>query len=103
MQMRASFKKIVAGSTAALILAIGLTATATPASAWGYRYGGYWGHPGWGWGPAVGLGVLGGVAAGAIIASQGPYYGPGPYNCTRMRPIYDAYGHYIGRQPVNVC
>jgi hypothetical protein len=102
MQMRASFKKIVAGSVAALVFAVALTASATPASAWGYRYGGYWGHSGWG--PAVGLGILGGVAAGAIIASQGPYYGPGPYyGCTRMRPIYDAYGHYIGRQPVNVC
>jgi hypothetical protein len=88
--MRASLKKTVAGSLAALVLALGVTAAATPASAWGYRHGGYWG-------PGIGLGVAG-LAVGAIIASQTPYYG-----CTRWRPIYDAYGNYIGRRPVNVC
>ena len=96
--MRASLKKTVAGIMAAAVLALGVTASATPASAWGYRHGGYWG-------PAVGFGILGGLAAGAIIASQGPYYGPGPgyYGCTRWRPTYDAWGNYMGQRPVNVC
>jgi hypothetical protein len=97
--MRASVKKIVAGSLAALVLAAGVTAASTPASAdpWGWRH-----HRGY-WGPAVGLGIAG-LAAGAIIASQGPYYnGDGYDDCTRWRPAYDAWGRYIGRRPVNVC
>jgi hypothetical protein len=43
------------------------------------------------------------------------YYGGYPYydnsydndysydDCTEYRPVYDRYGHYLGRRPVNVC
>jgi hypothetical protein len=67
--------------------------------------GGHW-HGG-GWGPAaVGLGVLG-LAAGAAIAAQpGPDYdGPDPNDdgCQAYRPVYDAYGNFMGRRLVNVC
>jgi hypothetical protein len=87
---------MVAGSVAALVLALGVAA-ASPASAdpyWSHHHRGYWG-------PAVGLGIVG-LAAGAIIASQGPYYDGGD-DCTRWRPVYDAWGRYLGRRPVNVC
>jgi len=105
--MRASLKKTITGAMAAVVLALGVTASATPASAWGCRGGGCWG-------PAVGLGIAG-LAAGAIIASQRPYGYPGYYgyrgyygyagydDCTRWRPTYDAWGRYVGRRPVNVC
>jgi hypothetical protein len=74
------------------------------------------------WGPAVGLGILGGVAAGAIIggaiANSGPgYYGPAyvvqpgyvpyegyyagpPTGCPggywARVPVYDPYGNVVG-------
>jgi hypothetical protein len=38
-----------------------------------------------------------------------PYYDSGYDNdysyddCTEYRPVYDRYGHYLGRRPVNVC
>jgi hypothetical protein len=62
---------------------------------------------GWG-GPAV----IGGLAAGALLAA--PYYYGGYGNgygygygygntCTGYSPMYDAYGNYIGQQLVNVC
>jgi len=99
--MRASLKKTVAGSLAALVLAAGVTLASAPASAdpyWGWHHH----HHGY-WGPAIGLGIAG-LAAGAIIASQGPYYGGYEYDdCTRWRPTYDAWGRYVGRRPVNVC
>ena len=55
-------------------------------------HGGGW-HGGWG-GPAV----VGGLAAGALLAA--PYYGG---SCYAYRPTYDAYGNYLGQQPVNMC
>jgi hypothetical protein len=70
------------------------------------------------WGPAVGLGILGGVAAGAIIGSAaagawGPgyvaqpgyvaypaYYGGAPVGCPggywARVPVYDPYGNVVG-------
>jgi hypothetical protein len=51
-----------------------------------------------GWGPVAALGVAG-LVAGAIVASQGPYYN----DCTGYRPVYDGYGNYVGQRPVNVC
>lgn len=70
------------------------------------------------WGPAVGLGILGGVAAGAIIGgaianSYGPayvvqpgyvpyegYYGGPPVGCPggywARVPVYDPYGNVVG-------
>ena len=64
-------------------------------------------------GCGVAAGVIGGLAAGAIIAgaarpySYGPAYaygpGPGPYPCVRRRAVYDAYGNFAGYRPVRVC
>ena len=85
-------KKTVAAGLAALTLG-----TATVATSW-WRYG---------WGAPVAAGVLGGLAAGAIIGSAArPYgygYGPGAYPCVRRRPVYDAYGNFAGYRPVRVC
>ena len=112
--MNAFLKKSAVAAVAALTLGLGTVAATTPVEAAGWAWHGGWGR-GWGWGPAVGLGVVGGAVAGAAIASNGPYYGyygpyygPGPYaapppNCTAYRPVYDAYGHYLGRRPVDVC
>ena len=108
-------KKTVIASLAALTLGIAAVSAASPAAAAGpayYGHGGYHGgyHGGWhggrGWGPAVGLGIIGGLAAGAIVASQAPYYGAPAYyddGCIRYRPVYDQWGQYMGRRPVNVC
>jgi hypothetical protein len=92
--MRANLKKTIAASLAALTLGLAVVGSTTPASAHYFPHGGYY-HGGHGyWGPGLALGVFG-LAAGAIVASQ--------YDCVRYRPIYDAYGNFIGRQPVNVC
>jgi hypothetical protein len=126
--MSASLKRTVVGSLAALAIGVSAMGMTTPAFAQIYHPptspghgpavhgggGGHWhggggGHwHGGGWGPAaVGLGVLG-LAAGAAIAAQpGPDYedGPGPYDdgCQAYRPVYDAYGNFMGRRLVNVC
>jgi hypothetical protein len=127
--MRASLRKSVVGSLAALALGISTVAAVAPASAqtqgqssWkngqpnvphgpggnhmgGGNGGGHWHHDhdgGWG-AAAVGLGVLG-LAAGAAAASQGPYYEDQPDpGCTEYHDVYDAYGNYRGRRLVNVC
>jgi hypothetical protein len=114
--MRLNFKKSIAVTVAALTLTVGLAATSQ--SAFAGPPGPIWHHPGyygghyrggW-WGPAIGLGIVGGLVAGAAIANSGPYYGPGPgpgpyygNQCWQPRPMYDAWGRYIGTQPVNVC
>jgi hypothetical protein len=88
---------------------IGLTfaATTTDASA-------YW-RRGWGWGPGIAAGVVGGaIIAGAIVASRPagyvvypgyaqPLYGPGCYWTSQA--AYDPYGRVVGYtgQPVQVC
>jgi hypothetical protein len=117
--MSASMKRTVVGSLAALaIVAASVGASAAPwppgkggggggaphmhnGGNWhgGGGGGGHW-HGG-GWAPAaVGLGILG-LAAGAAAASQEePGYGDG---CMAYRPVYDGYGNYMGRRPVNVC
>jgi hypothetical protein len=46
---------------------------------------------GWRWGPAIGLGIAGGIVAGAVIANSGPYE-----RCGWLRQ-YDRYGNYMGR------
>ncbi len=98
-----AIKNIVAAGLAALTLGTATISTATPAAAW-YRYG---------WGAPVAAGVIGGLAAGAIIAGAtrpygyGPAYAygpsPGPYPCVRRRAVYDAYGNFAGYRPVRVC
>ena len=45
---------------------------------------------GWRWGPAIGLGIAGGIVAGAVIANSGPE------RCGWLRQ-YDRYGNYMGR------
>ena len=101
--MNATLKKTAVAAVAALALAGGVAVSTTSPAAAQYRH---W-HHGGGWGPAVGLGILGGAIAGAAIANSGPYYGPGPYygydDCWRPRPMYDAWGRYIGTRNVNVC
>ena len=47
------------------------------------------------WGPAIGLGIAGGLIAGAVIANSGPYE-----RCGWLRR-YDRWGNYMGR--VWVC
>jgi hypothetical protein len=107
--MFVSLKKTIAGSLAALTVGLALAGAAAPASAQPLYHGGMHGgmHGGWhgghgfggrGWGPVAALGVAG-LVAGAIVASQGPYYN----DCTGYRPVYDGYGNYVGQRPVNVC
>ena len=64
---------------------------------------------------AIAGGLLGGVAAGAIISGAGPGYGPAPGyyapepaygpppGCLSRAPVYDAYGNFAGYRPVRVC
>lgn len=99
-------RKTITGAVAALTLVGALAGTTAPAAAW------Y--HHGWG-GPAA-VGLLGGLAAGAIIGgATRPYYGGGypgygygpepayePCYLTR-RPVYDAYGEFAGYRRVRVC
>jgi len=115
--MNGSVKKVAIAAVAALALGAGVASMSTPAAAgppghvWhqGGYYGGHW-RGGW-WGPAVGLGIVGGLVAGAAIANSGPYYGPGPGygpgpygdSCWQPRPMYDAWGRYVGSRTVNVC
>jgi hypothetical protein len=117
--MRNTISRTMIAGLAGLALAGSGVATAEPASAavWhgggGFHGGGAWhggggwhgggrgwhGGGGW-WGPAV----VGGLAAGALLAA--PYYGYGygyGNSCTAYSPVYDAYGNYIGQQLVNVC
>ncbi len=63
-----------------------------------------------GWRRVGGPAVLGGLAAGALLAAPYAYgYGYGPYGyggyggCTSYQPMYDAYGNYVGQQLVNAC
>lgn len=44
--------------------------TASPANAW---------RGGWGWGPGLAAGLVGGAIVGGAIASSPYYYGPGYY------------------------
>jgi len=85
--MRATVAKSIALSMAALTLSLGMAATPTPAAAHPH-----WAHPGF-FAAAIGLGVL-----GAIAASE---YAGDP--CVQYRPTYDRWGNYIGRRAVNVC
>ena len=100
-------KRIAAGARAALTLAGGALAYASPAAAQPWR--GYH-HGGWGPGAAVGAGLLG-LAVGAAIVDHPRPYGYGPY----YAPAYDGPGYYGCRttmrwnpywgdyQPVRAC
>jgi len=100
-------RKTIVSLLGAATIAAMVAAPTTEASAW-------W-RGGWGWGPGIAAGVVGGaVIAGAIIASRPPgyvvyegyaqpVYGPGCYWASR--PIYDGAGRVVGYtgQPVQVC
>jgi hypothetical protein len=78
-------KKTLTTLTAAATIAAALTVASTDANA--QRR----------WGPAVGLGILGGVAAGAIVGSAiANSYGPAYV----VQPGYAAYDGYYAAAPV---
>lgn len=81
--------KIAAVTAAALTLTVASIATSTKAEA---KWKG-------GWGPAIGLGIAGGIIAGAAYAGSGYYMG-GPVGC-RWVARYDSWGNYRGS--VKVC
>jgi hypothetical protein len=96
-------KKTMTAVAAAAIVAGTLLASGTDASAQFRR-----------WGPGIGLGILGGLALGAIIATRPPGYvvyqgygqpvnGPGCYWASQ--PIYNSRGRIVGYtgDPVQVC
>ena len=119
--MRNTIAKATIAGLTALSLAGSLIATTEPAASANFRGGGgFHGggfRGGWhgggfrgGWhgggfrGGWAGPAIVGGLAAGALLAAPYAYgYGYGGYGCTSYQPIYDAYGQYIGQQPVNVC
>jgi hypothetical protein len=102
--MKKTFTTLVAAATIAGTLAM----SASDASA-------QWRRGGWGWGPGVALGVLGGaIIAGAILATRPPgyvvYNGYGQpvahAGCYWAgQPVYNSRGRVIGWQgePVQVC
>jgi len=77
-------------SATILASVLGLTLAAAPASAhsFGNHQHGFWGGPGLAFGLAAG-------AIGTGIAYED--------YCVHYEPIYDAWGNYIGRRPVNEC
>lgn len=111
--MRSTISKALIAGLATLSLTASVVATTERAAAdqwrgggghgggWhggGWRRGGGHGGAGW-WGPAA---VIGGLAAGALLAA--PYYGYGyGGGCYGYAPVYDVYGNYLGQQQVNTC
>jgi ABC-type sugar transport system substrate-binding protein len=89
--MRATLKKSIALSLAALTVSAGLVASAGPAAAKPFPKP-FPIHHYHGFGPWVALGVIGAAAAAAADDS-----------CIQYRPVYDAWGDYLGRRAVNVC
>ena len=72
----------------------------------GYWRGGRWYGGGYGWGAPVAAGVIGGLALGALAGSAYPYgaYAPAYGGCyLQNQPAYDAWGNFVGYQPVRVC
>jgi hypothetical protein len=124
MEWEVPMRKIVTAALAALTLGGSVAATAVPAQAYphdGWHGGGHW-HGGGGWrgddaGLAVAAGVLG-LAAGAAIASDRPYYYDRPYYgrayyggpyygygaCVSHRRVWDPYyGGYVVRSFRYAC
>ena len=93
-----TFRKTVTATLAALTLATTFAASGAEArQRWGYGYG----HRGWG----VGAGVVGALAAGAIIAgATRPAYGYGyyaaPVRSCDMVERFDRWGNVIGYRRV---
>jgi hypothetical protein len=102
-------KKTMTALIATGIVAGTLVATMSEADAQWRRRGG------WGWGPGVAAGIIGGaVITGAILASRPrgyvvyegygqPVYSAGCY--WAAQPVYDPYGRVVGYtgQPVQIC
>lgn len=90
--MRASLK-----TAAAALAMLALAGAASPALAGPLHHGGGhggWGHHGYGWGgPGLALGLFGAAIATGIAVDS----------CIEYRPMYDAWGNYLGRRAVNVC
>jgi hypothetical protein len=87
-------KKILAAIAALAMIATVTVAASTDANAQFRR-----------WGPAVGLGVLGGIVLGSIIAQRyGPQYvvepGWDPYPVYRYAGPVDCPGGYWARKPI---
>jgi hypothetical protein len=98
-------RKVLTGLMGAALIAGTLAASATSADAQ---------RRGWGVGPAVGLGILGGVIVGSAIANTygrqyvvepgwepyGAYRVRGPVGCPggywARRPVVDGYGNVVG-------
>ena len=84
------FTKLAAGTLAALTITVGALATSsTEAQAWGKK--------GWGWGPAVGLGIAAGVIGSAAYAASGPGYYVAPsvgFGITYSDGYYHHHRHY---------
>jgi hypothetical protein len=91
-----TFRKTVTATLAALTLATTVIASGAEARPrWGYGYG----HRGWG----VGAGVVGALAAGAIIAgATRPAYGyyAAPVRSCDMVERFDRWGNVIGYRRV---
>jgi hypothetical protein len=115
-KMLSMFRKTMIGSIASLAIGFAAVGVSAPASAatWhggggggGFHGGGGWHGGGGGWhhrgggfgGYGLGLG-LGGLGYGADYYGDDYGYDSG---CLTYRPVYDRYGRYLGRQPVNVC
>ena len=81
--MRA-LKVTIISAAAVLTLA---TAPAFAGPHWHGHSHGYWGGPG----------LVFGLAGAALLA------GVAAETCVRYEPIFDAYGNYMGRRPVNMC
>jgi hypothetical protein len=110
--MRKLSNSSIVAPVMAILLGLAAPGMSTSAAAAPFHHGHFGGwhhgwHGGWrhhyGWAPGVGLGVLGGLATGAIIGSLAAphYYGYGA--CYQYRNVYDQWGHYLGNRLVDVC
>jgi hypothetical protein len=81
------------------IFSAALALAAAPALAGPHWHGGGHGHGHWGGGHGYwgGPGLVFGLAGAALLA------GVAADACIRYEPIYDDYGNYVGRRPVNMC
>jgi hypothetical protein len=113
--MRASFKTSVALSLATLGLSLGLATTSAHAHMFMGGGGGHFGGFGHYFGGVGGFGPMGGFMK-PFPGPVGPIgwnhhhhgfgWGYGGYDgdsCIVWRPIYDSYGDYLGRRPVDIC
>jgi len=82
-----AMRKTLMALAAVAALAI---STASPAQAW---------RGGWGWGPGLAAGLIGGAIIGGAIASSPYYYGPGYYG----PGYYGYYGPGYAAGPVGPC